>query len=207
MPRHRGTWERRRPTTATPHDGNAVRSFPGKSRKTGEIGNSNLWFPISSIEPAAASGRRPCRPENRGPWPLFPVWWNALKFLLYCLAYAAGGGCSLSLPDSSVALRRQLPFHGSLLRFRTMSPLKGEVGAKRAEGFETRRIRELEFMVPEFVARTGGSNRVQAQPAGGRESVLLRGGCADRSFSGESRKTEEIDRSNLWRSISCAIAR
>ena len=23
MPRHRGTWERRRPTTATPHDGNA----------------------------------------------------------------------------------------------------------------------------------------------------------------------------------------
>ena len=88
-----------------------------------------------------------------------------------------------------------------------MSPLKGEVGAKRAEGFETRRIRELEFMVPEFVARTGDSNRVQAQPAGGRESVFLRGGCADRSFSGESRKTEEIDRSNLWRSISCAIAR
>ena len=88
-----------------------------------------------------------------------------------------------------------------------MSPLKGEVGAKRAEGFETRRIRELEFMVPEFVARTGGSNRVQAQPAGGRESVFLRGGCADRSFSGEPQKTEEIDRSNLWRSISCAIAR
>ena len=49
-----------------------------------------------------------------------------------------------------------------------MSPLKGEVGAKRAEGFETRRIRELEFMVPEFVARTGGSNRVQAQPAGSK---------------------------------------
>ena len=162
---------------ATPHDGNAVRSFPGKSRKTGDLGRFSLY-----------GG-------------------NALKFPLYCLAYAAGGGCRLSLPDSSVALRRQLPFHGSLLRFRTMSPLKGEVGAKRAEGFETRRIRELEFMGPEFVARTGGSNRVQAQPAGGRESVLLRGGCADRSFSGEPRKTEEIDRSNLWRSISCAIAR
>ena len=72
--------------------------------------------------------------ENRRPWPLFPVWWNALKFPLYCLAYAAAGGCRLSLPDSSVALRRQFPFHGSLLRFRTMSPLKGEVGAKRAEG-------------------------------------------------------------------------
>ncbi len=208
---------------ATPHDGNAVRSFPGKSRKTGDLGRFSLYggnalkFPLYCLAYAAAdgcrlslpaaSGCRPCRPENRGPWPLFPVWWNALKFPLYCLAYAAGGGCRLSLPDSSVALRRQLPFHGSLLRFRTMSPLKGEVGAKRAEGFETRRIRELEFMVPEFVARTGGSNRVQAQPAGGRESVLLRGGCADRSFSGEPRKTEEIDHSNLWRSISCAIAR
>ena len=28
-----------------------------------------------------------------------------------------------------------------------------------------RRIRELQFMVPEFVARTGGSQCVQAQPA------------------------------------------
>ena len=25
--------------------GNADRCFPGKSRKTGEIGNLNLWFP------------------------------------------------------------------------------------------------------------------------------------------------------------------
>ena len=32
-------------------------------------------------------------------------------------------------------------------------------------GIARRRIRELEFMVPEFVDRTGGSNRVQAQPA------------------------------------------
>ena len=65
-----------------------------------------------------------------------------------------------------------------------MSPLKGEVAAKRAEGFETRRIRELEFMVPEFVARTGGSNRVQAQPAG-------------RSFPGKSRKIADLGRFNL----------
>ena len=36
-----------------------------------------------------------------------------------------------------------------------------------------RRIRELKFMVPEFVARTGGSNRVQAQPAGSRWQSAL----------------------------------
>ena len=33
-------------------------TFSGKSRKTGEFGNSNLWFPNSSIDPAAASGCR-----------------------------------------------------------------------------------------------------------------------------------------------------
>ena len=32
-------------------------------------------------------------------------------------------------------------------------------------GIARRRIRELEFMVPEFVDRPGGSKRVQAQPA------------------------------------------
>ena len=33
--------------------GSADRSFSGKSRKTGEFGNFNLWFPNSSIDPAA----------------------------------------------------------------------------------------------------------------------------------------------------------
>ena len=42
-----------------------------------------------------------------------------------------------------------------------------------------RRIRELQFVVPEFVDRTGGSNRVRAQPA--NPSVA----CGDSSpFSG-----------------------
>ena len=40
--------------------------FSGKPRKTAEFGNSNLWFPNSSIEPAAASGSRPCRPAASG---------------------------------------------------------------------------------------------------------------------------------------------
>ena len=40
------------------------REFFGEFRKTGEIGNSNLWFPISSPEPAAASGCRHCLPRE-----------------------------------------------------------------------------------------------------------------------------------------------
>ena len=38
--------------------GSADMSFSGKSRKNGEFGNFNLWFPNSSIDPAAASGCR-----------------------------------------------------------------------------------------------------------------------------------------------------
>ena len=34
----------------------------GKSRETGEFGNSNLWFPNSCREPAAASGSGHCPP-------------------------------------------------------------------------------------------------------------------------------------------------
>ena len=40
-------------------------SFSGKSRKTGEFGNFNLWFPNSSIDPAAASGCRLSLPGGR----------------------------------------------------------------------------------------------------------------------------------------------
>ena len=115
-----------------PRGGCADYRFPGKSRKTGEIGNSNLWFPISSIEPAVASGCRPCRPENRRPWPLFPVWRNALKFPLYCLVCAAAGGCRLSLPAAS---------------------------GRRPCRPENRRNRPLQFMAVDFVyycAAAGG---------------------------------------------------
>ena len=150
-----------------PGGGCADYRFPGKSRKTGGIGNSNLWFPISSIEPAVASGCRPCRPENRRNRPLQsmavdfvcccaaaggcrlslpaasgcrpcrpenrrnrPLQFMAVDFVCCC---AAAGGCRLSLPDPSVALRRQLSFHGSLLRFRTVSPLSGEAQFTRRE--------------------------------------------------------------------------
>ena len=44
---------------------NADRCFPGKSRKTGEFGNSNLWFLNSSPDPAAASGCRLSLPGGR----------------------------------------------------------------------------------------------------------------------------------------------
>ena len=40
--------------------GSAGMSFPGKFRKIAEFGNSNLWFPNSSPEPAAASGTGHC---------------------------------------------------------------------------------------------------------------------------------------------------
>ena len=40
--------------------GSAGMSFSGKFRKTAEFGNSNLWFPNSSPEPAAASGTGHC---------------------------------------------------------------------------------------------------------------------------------------------------
>ena len=51
------------------------------------------------------------------------------------------------------------------------------------------RIRELQCMVPEFVVRTGGSKWQSALPTGN----------ADQRFLGESRKTEDLGRSNLWR--------
>ena len=45
--------------------GSADMSFSGKSRKNGEFGNFNLWFPNSSIDPAAASGCRLSLPGGR----------------------------------------------------------------------------------------------------------------------------------------------
>ena len=64
-------------------------------------------------------------------------------------------------------------------------PLKGEVTAKRAVGFRNNRRRQrrhefsgesrktaefggVESMAPEFVARTGSSNRLSALPTGCR---------------------------------------
>ena len=44
-------------------------------------------------------------------------------------------------------------------------------------------------MVPEFVERTRGSKWLSALPTGN----------ADQRFLGESRKTEDLGRSNLWR--------
>ena len=86
-------------------------AFSGISRKTGEFGNLNLWFPNSSTELAAASG------------------------------------CRLSLPESAAptCVFRGIP--------------------------ENRRIRELEFMVSEFVDRTGGSKWLSALPTGGSKWV------------------------------------
>ena len=61
----------------------------------------------------------------------------------------------------------RLPFQGRCGRT-DMPPLKGEVPAKRAEGFIPRRIREVQSMLPEFVDRTGGSEWVSARPTGSK---------------------------------------
>ncbi len=47
---------------------------------------------------------------------------------------------------------------------------------------ENRRIREIQFMLPEYVVRTGGSKCVQAQPAGSKWNQALPG-RALRGFS------------------------
>ena len=62
--------------------GSAGMSFPGKFRKTAEFGNSNLWFPNSSLEPAAASGTGHCP--------------------------AAASGCRHCLPGASTASKLSL---------------------------------------------------------------------------------------------------
>ena len=46
-----------------------------------------------------------------------------------------------------------------------------------------RRIREVQFMLPEFVDRTGGSNRVQAQPAGSKWNRALPGAAGSACLS------------------------
>ena len=127
----------------------------GKSRETGEFGNSNLWFPNSSIGCAAASGCRlnlpgtPGKPQNSGT----PIYGSRIRRQNRRQQVCAGSAC------------REFP--------------------------ENRRIRELQFMAPEFVARMRGSKWVQAQPAG------------------KSRETGEFGSSNLWlpnSSPGCAAA-
>ena len=46
--------------------------------------------------------------------------------------------------------------------------LKGEVPAVRAVGFGIRRLRELQFMVPEVVKRMRGSKWLSAPPTGSK---------------------------------------
>ena len=84
--------------------------FSGKPRKTAEFGNSNLWFPNSSIEPAAAGGSRPSRPcprrqrrqEFSGKPRKTAEFGNSnLWFPNSSIEPAAASGCRLSLPAAS----------------------------------------------------------------------------------------------------------
>ena len=51
---------------------------------------------------------------------------------------------------------------------KTMPLLKGEVPAAQAVGFGIRRLRELQFMVPEVVKRMRGSKWLSAPPTGSK---------------------------------------
>ena len=73
--------------------------------------------------------------------------------------------------DPSVACGDSSPFMGA---YKTCHASPERRGARNAGGgVLKRRIRGLEPMVSEFVDRTGGSNRVQAQPAGSKWQSAL----------------------------------
>ena len=67
-------------------------------------------------------------------------------------------------------------------------PLKGEVSAKRTEGFKTEDLGRSNLWRPMVVDRMRGSKWLSALPTGN----------ADQRFPGESRKTAEFGNLNLW---------
>ena len=68
------------------------------------------------------------------------------------------------------------------------SPERGG-GCEADGGVQSHRIRELEFMVPEFVDRTGGSQWNRALPGGSARPSIRRESCG---FG-------DLGRFNLWR--------
>ena len=67
--------------------GNADKNLPENLWEIEEFGNSNLWFPISSPEPAVASGCRPCLPAANGTGPCpagVPVGETRFLFDMFC---------------------------------------------------------------------------------------------------------------------------
>ena len=142
-----------------------------------EISRFSLWRLVScavrrqqvepgTARPAAASGCRLCRPS-------------------------AAGGCRYSLPDPQSAgnpadsKKSAASVYGGWFRVLSGGSKWKPVLLESAGPTcvfrdipENRRIRELEFMVPEFVDRTGGSEWVQAQPA--RPSRSSAASCAAR---------------------------
>ena len=67
-------------------------------------------------------------------------------------------------------LRRQLPFQESLYGV-LMPPLKGEVPAVRAEGFQNADLGRSNLWRPMVVTRTGGSKWQSALPTGASSCV------------------------------------
>ena len=112
--------------------------FFGEFRKTAEIGNFNLWFPISSPEPAAASGCRLSLPAASGSRPCRPF----------------------------SPLRERLPFQGSLYAA-PVPPLKGEVTAKQAVGFMGAEFGNSDLWFPNSSIEPAAASGTGYYPAGG----------------------------------------
>ena len=84
--------------------------------------------------------------------------------------------CRQKIRRKFLRIRRPRPLQGMAADGRRQDA-RQQVGAGSAcrEVPGNRRIRELQFMVPEFVARTGGSRWNRALPGGGQRSSI---GCA-----------------------------
>ena len=81
---------------------------------------------------------------------------------------AKGGSFRRGQPLSR--FQRQLPFQGSHGRA-DMPPLKGEVPAVRAEGFQNADLGRSNLWRPMVVTRTGGSKWQSALPTGASSCV------------------------------------
>ena len=140
-------------------------TFSGESRKTGEFGKFNVCFPNSSPESAAASEcrlgllggnvsrqRRPAISaelrgfEDLGRFNLWrPMVVNRTRGSKWMQALPAGSK-RVQAQRTSQSPAATVPLSGEPHGRATMPPLKGEVPAIQAVGFELRRPWPLQFM-------------------------------------------------------------
>ena len=184
---------------------------------------SNLRFEPSAVSPRAKPEnpkgfQPPCHPHQfLLKSKRFPGAKTARKrFLLWKMRFTKTAPCPPYTPLARLKVREgcdPLELSGG---FSTVwPPLKGEVPAKQAVEFESRRIRRLQFMADEFVSEpAAGSGCRPSRPAASGSRLSLPEPPPARPsrqrrqvFSGSSRKTAEFGEFNLCFPNSCAIRR